>query len=105
MIYNLLGLTFATVNMLLSGFGFLLILVGIRRFETGLLVKALKRAIPVGILLFLYFLTQIWIAIGILPPDTPMEGILGTLFMLGLLFVAYGFVNDWTHADEMLRRE
>jgi len=70
-----------------------------------LLVRALKRAILVGILLFLYFLTQIWIDLGILPPDTPIEGVLGTLFMLGLLFVVYGFVNDWTHADEMLRRE
>jgi hypothetical protein len=93
------------VNVLLSGFGFLLILVGIRRFETGLLVRALKRGIPVGIILFLYFLTQIWIAMGLLPPDTPMEGILGTLFMVGLLYVTYGFVNDWTHADATLKNE
>ena len=93
------------MNVLLSGFGFLLILVGIRRFETGLLVRALKRGIPVGIILFLYFLTQIWIAMGLLPPDTPMEGILGTLFMVGLLYVTYGFVNDWTHADATLKNE
>jgi hypothetical protein len=103
--YDPLGLLFATVNVLLSGFGFLLILIGIRRFATGLLVKALKRAIPVRILLFLYFLTQIWITMSLLPPDTPIEGILGTLFMVGLLYVAYGFVNDWTHADSSIRNE
>ena len=93
------------MNVLLAGLGFLLIVVGIRRFETGLLAKALKRGIPVGIIIFLYFLTQIWIALGFLPADTPIEGILGTLFMLGLLYVTYGFVNDWTHADASLKNE
>jgi len=101
----MLGLGLAALNVMLSGLGFLLILVGIRRFETGLLARALKRGIPVGILIFLYFLTQIWISMGLLPADTPMEGVLGTLFMIGLIYVTYGFVNDWTHADSTLKKE
>lgn len=98
-----IGLAFASVNVLLSLLGFVVVLVGIKRFKTGLLVKTLKRATPVGILLFLFFVTQALVAIDGLPSNTPIDDALGTLFMVGLLYVTYGFVNDWTHMDSALK--
>lgn len=100
--HDLLGLAFASVNVLLSFLGFVLVLVGIRRFKTGLIAKTLKRSIPAGILLFLFFVTEALVAIDVLPSNTPIDDILGTLFMVGLLYVTYGFVNDWTHLDSAL---
>ena len=100
-----IGLAFASLNVLLSFLGFVLVLVGIRRFKTGLLVKTLKRAITPGILLFVFFVTEALIAIGSVPSDTPIDDILGTMFMVGLLYVTYGFVNDWTHMDSALKND
>jgi branched-subunit amino acid transport protein AzlD len=100
--HDLLGLAFASANVLLSFLGFVLVLVGIRRFKTGLIVKTLKRSIPAGVFLFLFFATEALVAIDVLPSNTPIDDILGTLFMVGLLYVTYGFVNDWTHLDSTL---
>jgi uncharacterized membrane protein len=101
--HDLLGLAFASVNVLLSFLGFVLVLVGIRRFKTGLIVKTLKRSIPAGILLCLFFVTEALVAIDVLPSNTPIDEVLGTMFMVGLLYVTYGFVNDWTHMDSTLK--
>jgi len=49
----------------------------------------------VGLLLFLYFLTESLVAVDILPSNTPIDDILGTLFMLSMIYLAYGFINDW----------
>lgn len=100
--HDLLGLAFASVNVLLSFLGFVLVLVGIRRFKTGLIVKTLKRSIPAGLLLFLFFVTEALVAIDVLPSNTPIDDVLGTIFVVGLLYVTYGFVNDWTHMDSAL---
>jgi amino acid transporter len=95
-LHDLIGLVFASVNVVFSFLGFALVAVGIRRFKTGLLVKTLKRAIPAGLLLFLFFVAEALIAVDFLPSNTPIDDVLGTLFMVGLLYVTYGFVNDWT---------
>jgi uncharacterized membrane protein YozB (DUF420 family) len=100
-----LELGLAMLNVVLSGVGFLLIIAGIRWFETGLFVRALKRAIPAGLLLFLLFFTKAMVAMGALPSDSLIEDILGTLFMLGLLFVTYGLVNDWKQLKSELRSQ
>jgi len=101
--HDLIGLTFASANVIISIVGFFLIFVGIRRFKTGLLVKTLKRAVPAGLLLFLYFVTVALVAIDVLPSATPIDDVLGTLFMLALLYVTYGFMNDWTRMDSSLK--
>jgi hypothetical protein len=97
--HDLTGLVFASVNVVFSFLGFVLVVVGIRRFKTGLLVKTLKRAIPAGILLFLFFAAEALIAVDFLPSSTLIDDVLGTLFMVGLLYVTYGFVNDWSKID------
>ena len=88
------------VNVCLSILTMLLAIRGIRHFRTGLLVRTLKRAIPMAILLALYFSTVALIAINALPANTPIDDILGTLFMLSFLYLAYGFVHDWTHLED-----
>ena len=90
----------ALVNVGLAILTLLLTISGIRHFQKGLLVRTLKRAIPMSILLALYFSTVVLIAISALPVNTPIDDILGTLFMLSFLYLAYGFVHDWTHLED-----
>lgn len=90
----------ALVNVGLSILTLLLAIRGIRQFQTGLLVRTLKRAIPMTILLALYFSTVALVAISVLPANTIIDDILGTLFMLSFLYLAYGFVRDWTHLED-----
>jgi len=94
---NWFELAIASLNVVISLIGLVLILRGLRQFRGGILAKSLRRAIPVGVLLFLFFVTEALVAMEILPRDTPIDDILGTLFMLGLLYVTYGFEHDWTH--------
>jgi Na+/H+ antiporter NhaB len=89
----------AVVNVGLSLLTLLFAIYGIRHFKTGLLVRTLKRAIPMAILLALYFSTVALVAMNALPANTPIDDILGTLFMLSFLYLAYGFVHDWTHLE------
>ena len=96
---DLVELSFAALNTLLSFIGLVLLLIGVKRFKGGLLERALKRAIPAGILLFLYFISQALIGLEILPVHTFVDDVLGTLFMLGLLYAVYGFIQDWTHLE------
>ena len=100
--HDLLGLSFAVLNIGLSIVTLLFVIRGIRHFKTGLLAKSMKRALPVAILLTLFFLTEALIAIDAFPAATPIDDVLGTLFMLSFLLLAYGFVNDWMHVGEHL---
>lgn len=93
---DLVELSFACLNIALSLAGLVLVLIGIRRFKRGLLERTLKRAIPAGILLFLFFISEALVGLDILPVHSYVDDVLGTLFMLGLLYVAFGFINDWT---------
>jgi hypothetical protein len=34
-------------------------------------------------------------ATDMLPSNTPIDDFLGTFFMLSLIYLAYGFINDW----------
>lgn len=93
--HDLIGLAFAVINL---GLGFLTIVLvfrAARYFGKGLLAKALKRAWVPAVALGLFFLTEALAAIEILPSSTPIDDILGTVFMLGFLYVARGFINDW----------
>jgi len=89
------GLVFASVNVCLAIVIFLVGFSGVRYFKSGLIVRNIKRTLPSTVLLFLYFLTQAFIAIDLLPATTPIDDILGTLFMLTILYSAYAMINDW----------
>jgi hypothetical protein len=89
------GLLFASVNFGLSILVLGMIAYGVNYFKKGLLVKTLSRARIMGALLFLYFLTQALAAIDVLPSNTPIDDVLGTLFMISMIYMAYGFINDW----------
>ena len=99
---DLLELTFAMLNVLLSGCGFLVIIAGIRWFETGLFVRTLKRAIPAAIILFLFFFTKVMAVINAVPANTPINDILGTCFIVAGFYVAYGLVGDWREIESEL---
>jgi hypothetical protein len=94
-LHNPIGLTFAMINL---GLGFLTIVLAFRAaryFKNGLLAKALNRAWIPAIAIALFFLAEALVAIDILPSNTPIDDMLGTIFMLGLLYVTSGFINDW----------
>jgi uncharacterized membrane protein len=59
------------------------------------MVKTLKRAWVPAIAIGLYFLVVALVAVDVLPSSTSIDDILGTILMLGLLYVARGFINDW----------
>ena len=90
-----LGLFFSSLNVVLAAVILGLDIWGIRRFTTRLVVKNLKRGLLVAILLFLYFLTTGLIAVDILPSNSPVDDVLGTILVLSLVYVAYGYVTDW----------
>jgi len=89
------GLLFASVNVGLSILILGVVFYGVRYFKKGLLVKTLGRARLAGVLLFLYFLVESMTAVDILAANTPIDDVLGTLFMLSLIYMAYGYINDW----------
>jgi methionine-rich copper-binding protein CopC len=59
------------------------------------MAKTIRRLWIVAAILFVYFATQALVAFDYLPSTTPIDDVLGTLFMLALVYVAYGFLNDW----------
>jgi len=89
------GLLFSSVNVGLSILVLGMAAYGVNYFKSGLLAKTMKRARLVAILLLLYFSTQALIAIDFLPSNTPIDDVLGTLFMLSMIYLAYNFINDW----------
>lgn len=94
-LHDLIGLTFAVINL---GLGFLtiaLVIRGVGYFKNGLMAKALNRAWIPAIAIALFFTVEALVAIDVLPSNTPIDDILGTIFMLGLFYVARGFINDW----------
>jgi hypothetical protein len=90
-----IGLAFAFINLGLGIFTIALVFRAVRYFRSGLLVKALNRAWVPAIAIALFFLADALIAIDVLPSNTPINDILGTIFMLGFLYVAREFINDW----------
>jgi hypothetical protein len=90
-----IGLTFALINLGLGFFTIVLVIRAVRYFKDGLMAKALKRAWVPAIAIALFFTVEALVAIDILLSNTPIDDILGTIFMLGLLYVARGFINDW----------
>ncbi len=93
--HDLVGLLFASVNVCLSVLILGIVTYGVSYFKDGVLVKTLRRARLVAVLLFLLFLTEALIAVGILPSNTPINDILGTVFLVSFIYLAYGFTNDW----------
>jgi hypothetical protein len=93
--HDAVGLFFASLNVGLSILVLGIVAYGVNYFKKGLLVKSLSRARLVGGLLLLYFLTQALTATDMLPSNTPIDDFLGTFFMLSLIYLAYGFINDW----------
>ena len=93
--HDFVGLLFASVNVALSVLVLGMVVYGVKYFKSGILVRTLSRARIVGALLFLYFLTQALVAVDIIPSSTPIDDVLGTLFMLSLIYLTYGFTNDW----------
>lgn len=89
------GLFFTSVNVGLSILVLGMVAYGVNYFKSGLLAKTMRRARLVAILLLLYFSTQALITIDLLPSNTPIDDVLGTLFMLSLIYLAYNFINDW----------
>jgi hypothetical protein len=57
--------------------------------------KTLKRAGLAAILLFLTFSADSLVAADVVPSNTDIDDIRSVRFMLALLYLAYGFVNDW----------
>lgn len=93
--HETLGLIFSSLNVVLATLILGLDVWGIRRFTTRLVVKNLKRGLLVAILLFLYFLAVGLISVDILPSNSPVDDVLGTILVLSLVYVAYGYVSDW----------
>jgi hypothetical protein len=89
------GLFFSSVNVALSILVLGMVAYGVNYFKSGLLAKTMSRARLVAILLLLYFSTQALIAIDFLPSNTPVDDVLGTLFMVSMIYLTYNFINDW----------
>jgi hypothetical protein len=94
-LHDLIGLTFAVINLGLGFFTIILVFKAVKYFKEGIIVRSLKRAWFPAIAITLFFLTEALVAIDFLPSNTPIDDILGTIFMLGLLYVARGFIKDW----------
>jgi hypothetical protein len=90
-----IGLTFAVINLVLGFFTIILVFRAVKYFKSGLLVKTLRRAWVPAITIALFFLAEALAAIDLLPSSTPIDDILGTNFMLGMLYMVRGFINDW----------
>jgi hypothetical protein len=90
-----IGLAFASANVGLSILILLVSVYGVKYFKSGVVARTMKRFLPSTVVLFLYFLTQAFIAMDLLPATTVIDGILGTLFMLAVLCFIYGMINDW----------
>ena len=93
--HDAVGLLFASVNVGLSILVLGMAAYGVNYFKGGIVAKSMGRARLVAILLLLYFSTQALIAIDFLPSNTPIDDVLGTLFMISLISLAYNFTNDW----------
>ena len=93
--HDILGLAFAITNALLAFVILCVVIWGIRYFKQGILVKTLRRAGLAAILLFFTFSADALVAVDVLPSNTDIDDALGVLFMLALLYLAYGFINDW----------
>jgi hypothetical protein len=93
--HDLIGLTFAVINLGLGFFTIVLVFRAMQYFKTGLLMKTFKRVWIPAIAIGLFFLAELLVAADVLPSNTPIDDILGTIFMLGLLYLAHGFINDW----------
>ena len=89
------GLLFASANVGLSILILGIVLYGVRYFKKGLLVKTLDRAQIAAVFLFLYFLTESMVVTDVLPANTPIDDVLGTFLMFSLIYLAYGYINDW----------
>lgn len=94
-VHDPIGLAFAVINLGLGFFSIVLVFRAVRYFKDSLLAKALKRAWIPAIAIALFFLAEALAAIDVLPSSTPIDDILGTIFMLRLLYVTRGFINDW----------
>jgi hypothetical protein len=79
---------------------FVLSVWGVNYFKRGTFATTLRRVWIVALLLFTYFVTEAMVAYGYLESTTPIDDVLGTLFMVALLYVAYGFVNDWKNLSK-----
>ena len=99
------GLFFASVNVGLSILVLGMVAYGVNYFKSGLLAKTMRRARLVATLLLLYFFTEALIAIDLLPSNSPIDDVLGTLFMLSMIYLAYNFINDWKTLRLDTRRE
>jgi hypothetical protein len=94
-VHDILGLILAMLNALLVLIMSCIVVWGVRYFKQGILIKTLKRTGLAAALLFLTFSADALVAADILPSNTDIDDLLGLLFMLALLYLAYGFVNDW----------
>lgn len=97
--HDQIGLFFAYLNVLLAIGTLILVVHGIGQFKVGLLARAEKRALPVVIFLSLFFIVEALVASDILPAITSIDDVLGTLFMICVLYMAYAFVRDWTNLE------
>ena len=93
--YDPVGFLFASVNVGLSILVLGIVAYGMNYFKEGLLAKTLSRARPAAVLLLLYFLTRALITMGLLLSNTYVDDVLGTLLVLSMIYLAYGYVNDW----------
>ena len=91
----MIGLAFTVINLCLGIFTITLVIRGVRYFKNGLMANALNRAWIPAVAIALFFTVEALVATDILPSNTSIDDILGTIFMFGLLYVAHGFINDW----------
>lgn len=93
--HDTVGLFFSSVNVGLSILVLGMVIYGLNYFQSGLLAKTMRRARLVAILFLLYFSTQALSAVDFLPSNSAIDDVLGTLFMLSMIYLAYNFINDW----------
>lgn len=97
--HDAFGLFFAILNVALSLISLILVTRAVKYFKEGLLARTLRRGTIVAILLCILFILNAAIATGILPAITPLDDVVGTVFILSLLYLAQGFINDWKNLE------
>lgn len=88
------------VNVLFAAAGLIMTVYGVCYFKSGLIAKTLKRGMLVGTLLLVHFLPTALATNGLVP-FTGIEDVTGLLFMASLVYLTYGFINDFKNLDKL----
>jgi hypothetical protein len=89
----------AIVNAVLSIIGLGMCVWAVHYFKSGILVKTFRRGQIAAVLLLIHFVVLAAASMRIIP-HTGIDDIFGLAFMIALIYVTYGLINDWKHLGE-----